>query len=97
MTVTLPTNQIGRQRRQTVILAFCPPILDRHVAAFDKTGLIEALVERSQEVRQSFARPTVEEPNHRRCWLLRARCERPRSRNSEQRDSQITLADRVSL
>ena len=41
----LPTHQIGRQGRQSVVLAFCPPILDRHVATFDKTGLIQALVE----------------------------------------------------
>src|SRR2546423_13251307 len=31
----------------------------------DKTGLIQALVERSQEVRESFSRPSVKEADHR--------------------------------
>jgi len=49
--------------------------------------VIQALVECSQEVRESFARSTVEEPDrwHRR--LLRACRERPRGRRAaEQRD-----------
>jgi len=45
--------------------------------------LIQALVERSQEVRKSFARSRVEEPDHR---LLRVCRKRPRGRAAEQRD-----------
>jgi hypothetical protein len=51
--------------------------------------VIQALVECSQEVRESFARSTVEEPDHRHRRLLRARRERPRGcRAAEQRDDQ---------
>src|SRR5262249_37118776 len=39
----LTTNQIGCQRRQSVILATRPAILDRHVATFDKAGFLQAL------------------------------------------------------
>src|SRR5262249_20437442 len=56
-------------------------------ATFHKARVIQALVECSQEVRESFARSTVEEPDrwHRR--LLRACRERPRGRRAaEQRD-----------
>src|SRR5215471_18215333 len=73
----LPADEIGRQRGQSVILAFCPAVLDRHVVTFDKPGLIQAFVECCQEMRKSFARPTIEKPDHRLCRLLRARCERP--------------------
>src|SRR5262249_54069403 len=69
------------------ILAFCPPVLDRHVTTFDKTGLIQALVERSQEVRESFSRPSVKEADHLHRRLLGVRRERPRGcRAAEQRD-----------
>src|SRR5215470_10102381 len=39
----LATNEIGCQRRQSVILALRPAILDRHVAAVDKASFVQAL------------------------------------------------------
>src|SRR5437016_4957510 len=84
----LVLNQLGRQRRQSVILAPGPAILDRHVAALDITSFVEALAERGHHGCVSLRRPTIEEPDHRHCWLLRARRERPDCRRTaaEKRD-----------
>src|SRR6266571_3732170 len=67
----LVLNQLGRQRRQSVILAPGPAILDRHVAALDITSFVEALAESGHHGCVYLRRPTIEEPDHRRCWLLR--------------------------
>ena len=42
----LTTNQIGRQRRQSIVLALRPAILDRHVLTLDIAGFLQALAER---------------------------------------------------
>src|SRR2546430_828858 len=81
--------------------AFAPPlrpaIFDRDVVPFDKTGLIQALVERSQVVRKSFAGSSVEEPDHRHRRLLRARRERPHScPAAKQRDELATAAHSIT-
>ena len=49
ITATRPTNQIGRQRRQPIVLVVRPAIFDRHVTALDIAGLAQALAERRQE------------------------------------------------
>ena len=83
----LPANQIGRQRRQSIELIVGPAILDRHVLALDKAGLLQALAECAQAIRERVGRCGVEEPDHRHRRLLRARRERPRRRRAaEQRD-----------
>ena len=45
MTAHLTTNQIGRQRRQPLVLTFRPAVLDRHVLALDIAGVLQALAE----------------------------------------------------
>jgi hypothetical protein len=37
----LSANQIGQQRRQAIVLALQPVVLDRHVPAFDVAGFVE--------------------------------------------------------
>src|SRR5262249_45193075 len=54
-----------------------PAILDRHVAALDITGFVEALAERGHHGCVPLRRPAVEEADHRHRRLLRPRCERP--------------------
>ena len=39
----LPMNQIGRHRRQPIILAFRPTVLDLHVVTIDITGFAQPL------------------------------------------------------
>jgi hypothetical protein len=41
----LTANQIAYQYRQTMVLIFCPAIIDRHVTAFGIASFAEALVE----------------------------------------------------
>jgi hypothetical protein len=42
-------NQVSHQRRQAIVLAFQPVILDRYVLAFDVAGFAEPFAERSRE------------------------------------------------
>src|SRR5262249_19585045 len=68
-------------------LILSPTILDVHVLALDVAGLLHALAECAQPVRERVSRRRVEKPYHRHRRLLRARRERPRSRRTaEQRD-----------
>src|SRR5215211_3183961 len=70
-------NQIGNKRRQSVVLALCPAVLDRHVLAFHVSAFIEALMECCQRISGVAGRPTAEESDHRHRRLLCARRERP--------------------
>ena len=84
--VHLPANQIGRQRRQSIILTLGPAVLDRHVAALDIAGFAQALAECGDVARERVRRPAVKKPDHRHRRLLRPRRERPRHRRAaEQR------------
>jgi hypothetical protein len=82
----LAFGQIGRKRRQPIILVFRKTILDRHVAAFDVAGFTQATTQRLRKVRSIISAPTAQEPNNRHCRLLRARRERPCGRAAKQRD-----------
>jgi hypothetical protein len=73
----LTTNQIGRQRRHSIVLAFRPAVFDRGISTLDIAGFAQTLSERSHHARIRGGRCTVEKPNHRHSRLLRRRCERP--------------------
>src|SRR5262249_8356631 len=89
--MTLAANQIGRQRGQSVILAFCPAILDRGVLPFDVASFLQPLAKRADERRKSPCRCTVEETDHRHRRLLRARREWPRRGAAQKRDEVASL------
>ena len=84
----LTANQIGRQRRQSIVLAVRPAIFDRDVLALDIAGFASGPGgTRADGMRVRVRRCAAEEPDHRHRRLLRARRERPRSRRAaEQRD-----------
>ena len=83
----LAADQIGHQRRQAIVLALQPVVLDRHVLAFDVAGFVEAFAERGHKARGGIGRPASDKPDHRQRRLLRARRERPsRRRAAEKRD-----------
>ena len=42
----LTADQIGRQRRQSIVLALGPAVFDRDVLALDIAGFVQALPER---------------------------------------------------
>ena len=47
----LSADQIGHQRRQAIIVALQPVVLDGHVLAFDIAGFVEAFAECSRIAR----------------------------------------------
>src|SRR5262249_22661698 len=79
------------QCRKSVVLTFRPTVFDRHILAFDITRFLQTLAERRDLLAQRSGRSGIEEADHRHCRLLRARCERPRSRAAEQRDELAAL------
>src|SRR5262249_46770356 len=79
-------DQVGHERRQAIVLAFQPVVLDRHVLALDGAGFVEAFAERSAKVRGDLWRSGTHEADHWHRWLLRVRRERPRGSGADQRD-----------
>ena len=78
-----PADQIGHQRRQAIVLALQPVVLDRHVLAFDVAGFFEAFAECVRITHVSIGRPSANDADHRHRRLLRlCRNERPRSRRT---------------
>src|SRR5262249_19303896 len=88
----LAADQIGRKRRQSIMLVFCETVFDRHIAAVDITGFTQAATERGREIGPVILTERVQEPDHRHRWLLRARRAAPR-RNcaTEKRDKLAPL------
>jgi hypothetical protein len=81
------TDEIGCERRQTVILIFRPAVFDRHVLTRDIAGFLQALEKwNGDDLVVKFSGLEAEEPNHRHRRLLRLRSERPRRRAPEPRD-----------
>ena len=87
-------DEVIHERRQAMVLAVHPVVLDHHVLAFDVAGVVEAFAERSDIAYGVLGRPAVDEADYRR-RLLRAYRERPCDRRAaEQRDE---LAARHSI
>src|SRR5262249_13431239 len=78
-------NQIGRERRQSVVLTFRPAILDCHVLTFGEPALPEALTECCQRIGGLAWRAAAEEANHGHRRLLRSRSERPHGSRAAER------------
>src|SRR5262249_59128085 len=76
----LAPDEIGRQRRQLIVVTIGPAILDQCIAALDITGLAQALPEGGDRTGILGGRRTVEESDHRDPRLLRPRRKRPRRR-----------------
>jgi hypothetical protein len=76
----LPADKIARQSQQPIWLISRPAILDGDVPALDKSGVVEALPERIDEIFEAGSRCAPEKSHHRQRWLLRARRQWPRYR-----------------
>jgi hypothetical protein len=61
----LTTHQIGCLLRQPIIVALRPAVFDRHILAFDVTGLLQTLAERGDVGRIPVGRCAIEPPYHR--------------------------------
>src|SRR6267378_1258604 len=91
----LTVNQVGRQCRQSIILAVRPAIFDRHVLALDISCILQSLAERVQTDRISVRRCAAKKPDHRHSALLSTRGEWPRHRRAtEKRDELASLHGR---
>ena len=81
-----PTRQFACQLRQPIGSILGPAKFDHDILALDEARLPQALAKCAQAIRVGIGRSGMEEADHRHCWLLRARRERPRRRTAEQRD-----------
>jgi hypothetical protein len=82
----LMANQFGDQRREPIVLTLCPPVFNRHVLAFDVTGILQASAKSGEILAVRFKRCEMKKSDHRHRRLLRARRKRPYRRAAEQRD-----------
>ena len=87
----LALDELGGERRQSIVAAARPAIDDGEVAAFDKSRLLEAEPERVEVRRERFGRSAAEKSDHRHRRLLRARRERPSRRAADEHDEAAAL------
>ena len=85
----LSADQIGHQRRQAIVLALQPMVLNRHVLTFDVAGFVEAFAERGHKACGTIGRPVSDKPDHRQCWLLRSCRKRPSNRRAADKRDKI--------
>src|SRR5262249_50283952 len=81
----LTTDQFGRQRRQSIVLALRPAIFDGQVSALDIAGFTQPIAEHAQTVAKRIRPFRTEHTNHRHGRLLRACRERPKTRRHGRR------------
>jgi hypothetical protein len=55
-------DEIGRQRREPIVLTIRVAVLDRHVPAFGISGFAQSFAERSKQARELGGRGAVENP-----------------------------------
>jgi hypothetical protein len=82
----LTLNQLGSQRRQSIVLAVRPAILELHVLAVDVAGFVQPLAKRTQLVLIPNGRRAPEVTDNGHTDLLRARDKRKSRRTAEQAD-----------
>jgi hypothetical protein len=70
-------DQVGRQRRQPLLVTVGRAILEQQSLAFDQARILEALAKTRNPVRIGLDGNENQDTDHQQRWLLRARCERP--------------------
>src|SRR5262245_43084848 len=70
-------DEVSHERRQAIVLAAEPMVLDHHVLTLDVAGFAEAFTERGCMARGPIERPAADKADHRHGRLLRARRKRP--------------------
>ena len=58
-------NEIGRKRRQALVMILCPAVLERHVPSFDVTGFYEALPDCGHTKSIGLRQPGAQKTDHR--------------------------------
>ena len=78
------SNQVCGQRRQGLVAAFSPTILDRYILSVDVSGFVQALVKCRDVLRECRSRCAMKKPDQRLLRLLCARHERPSCTSANQ-------------
>jgi hypothetical protein len=73
----LATNQISRQRGQSIELILRPAIFGRDVLTLDEAGFFQTLAKRHVPTDKRISRRKGEKPDHRHCRPLRLCRDRP--------------------
>jgi hypothetical protein len=79
-------NEIGRHRRQAIIVALRPAVFDCHVLALDIAGFFQPLTKCGQHRPIPVRRRAIEESDHRHRRRLRTRREWRGCRAAEKRE-----------
>src|SRR5262249_12249298 len=91
-------NQFSGQRRQAIVMAISPTVLNPEVLSVDETRFTQALPERCHTIGVRLRRPGAEGTDRRDTRLLCARRERPcRRRAAEQRNELAALHSITSV
>jgi hypothetical protein len=86
-----PTDEVGHERWQAIVLAAEPVVLDEDVLALDIAAFAKAFGERGCMPRGAVERPAADTAHHRHCLLLTTRHHRPRRRASQTRNELAPL------
>jgi len=86
----LSADQVGYQRRETIVWALEPVVLDRHVLVFDVTSFAEAFAERRHIACVDIGRPCPEKRDHRQRRLLCTRPKRPHNRCAAEKRNELS-------
>ena len=71
--------KIGSEHGQPVVMTFRPAERNREILSFDEPRFEQPLTERCDHGGGLSRRSAAEKADHRHCWLLRARADRPRT------------------
>jgi len=66
----LSTNKIRSQCRQPIVVTLCPQVLDRYVAALDKSCAFQTFVKCSDILAHCLKRCAAQKSDHGHCGLL---------------------------
>src|SRR5262249_4369275 len=86
-------DEVGHERRQAVVLAGKPVVLDRHVLALDVARFAKAFTKRGCMAYGTIERSTAEKPHHRHRRLLRVRRQGPRRPRAAESSQQSPPSD----
>src|SRR5207253_2656233 len=83
------TNQIARERRESIVLTLGPPMFDSHVLALDIAQFGKTLTEGSHDLRPLGKGCGAEKPDHRHRPLLRPCRQRPSRRRAAEKGDEL--------
>src|SRR5262249_40410751 len=91
-----PGYQLGRERRQAIVLIIRPAIFDRDVPALGEAGGSKSTAEAIDKGRDAAGRGRAENPDRRHGRLLRACRQRPRGRRASEQRNELAAPHSIS-